>query len=240
MEIYNEHLNNFRKIKNKFLNKTRAPKYDNWKHLSDNQIWHQIITQVIVVGSSIPADKFLRSFTLKRIVSYKRLSKYKNEKEIQKSIHHVLLEVGARYASKNINKCKKTKALTHNFKILSTFKGGPKGLLKRVSELRGPNGNKRKIRYFMKVFNFIKSKSARDILMQFGLIREALALDIRVQNIMKKVGIKLPKGFVNNPKLYDEVEKTLLNKICRPLNLSGVQFDRMLYQNYDGIKKLKF
>ena len=43
------------------------------------------------------------------------------------------------------------------------------------------------------------------------------------------------KEFIGKAKLYDEIEKEILTKICKPIELSGVEFDRMLYQNYDKI-----
>jgi hypothetical protein len=39
---------------------------------------------------------------------------------------------------------------------------------------------------------------------------------------------------------YDEIEQEILENICKPIGLSGIQFDRMLYQNYDEIMKMKF
>ena len=75
--------------------------------------------------------------------------------------------------------------------------------------------------------------------MEAGLVRNAIALDVRIQNVLKKIGIKIPKGLETNPKLYNEVEKDVLLKICKPLGLLGIQFDRMLYQNYENIKKIK-
>jgi len=71
--------------------------------------------------------------------------------------------------------------------------------------------------------------------MEFGSINDAIALDSRVQTVLRKIGIKVPKGLENNQEKYDRVEKELLEKICRPLGLSGVQFDRMIYKNYDNI-----
>ena len=55
-----------------------------------------------------------------------------------------------------------------------------------------------------------------------------------------------PKEFVRKDDLYCEVERELISKIYKPLDL-GAQFDRMSYQNYDKIhefikekNKLKF
>jgi tRNA G18 (ribose-2'-O)-methylase SpoU len=92
----------------------------------------------------------------------------------------------------------------------------------------------------MSKFKYIKSKGARDFLMYLGLVRDAIALDARIQKVLKKIGIipdkdKVIEKIKNNSKLYDEVEEELLLKVCKPLNLSGIEFDRMIYQNYEEI-----
>jgi thermostable 8-oxoguanine DNA glycosylase len=92
----------------------------------------------------------------------------------------------------------------------------------------------------MSKFKYIKSKGARDFLMDLGLVRDAIAIDVRMQNVLKKIGINIPEGIKSNPKLYDKVEEELLSKVCKPLNLSGVEFDRMIYNNYKDIMKMNF
>jgi len=229
-----------RLVKEMHLQTTYVPKPDDWKQWSNNDIWLQLVEQVIVVGGSSPADKFASDPKLRKIVSYNRLSRIKDENRLKKDLHHVLRSIGARYCSKSLKKCRKTKALAHNFKVLRGWKGGPKALLGRISNLKGSNESKRKIKYVMKIFEFVKSKGARDFLMELGLVSDAIALDVRLQNVLKKVGIRIPKGLENNSKLYDNTERELLSKVCKPLKLTGVQFDRMIYQNYDEIKKIKF
>jgi len=241
MNITKEHIDKLKLIKQTSFKRTYVPKPNNWRGWSNNHIWHHLISQVIVVGGSAPADKFSKNFQLKKFVSYNRLLKIKDENRLEKDINYVLRAVGTRYASKSVKRCRKTQALAHNLKVLSGWKDGPKGLLRRISEFKGPNESKRKIKYLMKIFEFIQSKSARDFLMGLGLVRDAIALDVRIQNVLReKVGIKVPKGLENNSKLYDNVETELLSKVCKPLKLSGVQFDRMVYQNYDEIMKMEF
>lgn len=238
LEINKRHLKTFRKVKKLFYSKTKIPKEDNWKTWTNNDIWLHMVAQVIAVGRSEPAEKFEKDTKLKSEVTYEKLMQIKEEEERKKTINHVLRAVGTRFASSEISKCKKTDALAHNFKILTKFKSGPKGLLRRLSDFRGPNANKRRINYVMKIFSYIKSKSARDYLMELGLVKDAIALDIRIQNVFDKIGIMIPKGFENNPKLYDEIENDILMKICKPIGISGIELDRILYQNYDDIAKM--
>lgn len=240
MKITKDHIKNLRKIKRMFLKKTRIPSPGNWKNKSNDRIWLDLIGQVMVVGGASSADKFHEDPKLKKLVAFNRLSNFRDKIQLEKEINYVLRAVGTRYVSKSFKRCKKTQAISHNFRVLNNIKGGPKGLFKRLAEFKGPNATKRKIKYFMKLFKFIKSKSARDNLMEKGLITDAIALDIRIQNVLKKkVGIKLPKGLASKPKIYDTVERELLSKVCRPLKLSGIQFDRMIFQNYGRIMDMK-
>jgi len=240
LEIKKEHLQRFEQIKKQFLEKTEVPKENNWRQWTNDEIWLHIFEQVIVVGNSKPAERFNKDTKLRNQVSYEKLAKIREEDDLKKEINHVLRSVGARYASSNISKCRKTNALAHNLKVLKSFKDGPKGLLKRLSEFEGLYADKRKIKYLMTVFKYMQSKSARDFLMELGVVRDAVALDIRAQNIFAKIGVQIPKKFQADPKLYDEIERDILEKVCEHLNLSGVEFDRMLYQNYRSIMNMDF
>ena len=60
-----------------------------------------------------------------------------------------------------------------------------------------------------------------------------------MQAIFKKIGIEMPEN-LSNYKIYQQIEDDILNKICCPLKLLGVEFDRMLYQNYQEITKMTF
>jgi len=233
LNITNEHLAKLELIKQRYLGNTCLPEPDNWKSKSNNEIWLKVIEQVMLVGRSSPAEKFSKDLELQKKVSYEQLLKIKDdENQLKKVIHEVLRAVKTRYASASIEKCRKTKALVHNFKVLSEYKDGPKGLLEEVSKF---NTDKEKIKYIMSKFEYIKSKGARDFLMDLGLVRDAIALDARVRNVLEKIiGIKIPKDLLE--KMYDEVEEELLLKVCKPLNLSGIEFDRMIYQNYEEIK----
>ena len=71
--------------------------------------------------------------------------------------------------------------------------------------------------------------------MELGIVEDSIALDIRIQNVLKKIGIKIPQGVQNNPKLYGQFESDIIEKICKHLGLRGVEFDRLIYQNYEGI-----
>jgi len=238
LKMNEDHLKRFERIRERFLSKTKVPEENNWKSWTNNEIWSHMISQVIVVGGSAPANRFEKNPQLQEQVSYENLLKMDDKKELEKIINRVLRAVGTRYASSDISKCRKTRALVHNFGIMKSFEAGPKGLLERLLKFEGINSDKRKIKYLMKIFKFIQSKSARDYLMELGLVRNAIALDIRIQNILKEIGIDIPEGLENSPELYDSIEQKLLMQICKPLGLLGIEFDRMLYQNYKAIMEM--
>lgn len=235
LHITQEHVVKFRRMKELFLSKTRVPAEGNWKSKSSNDIWMEIVAQVVVVGRSDPWDRLKSNVDLKNRISWDSLLKIQNQDEIKKTINQVLLSVGTRYASHDISKSIKAKALSHNFNALKSFEYGPKGFLEKLSEFNGVDADRFRIRSVMSTLMYIKNKGARDLLMELGLVRNAIALDVRVQTVLQEVGIEFSEGFQSNPKLYDEVETDLLTKVCAPLGISGVEFDRMLYQNYQRI-----
>ena len=191
----------------------------------------------MVVGSSAPLDKFYKNDKLKKEVAYEKLAKMADKQKLSRTINHVLMAVGTRYARSDASKCMKTKALVNNLQTLKTC-GGAKNFVRKLFEFQGPNAEKQRIEFVMRSFIFIKNKGARDYLMELGLVKDAVALDVRVQNVLRKIGTEVPKGFESNPQLYDSIQNDILEKICKPLGISGIEFDRMLYQNYDDIIRM--
>ncbi|VVB65835.1 N-glycosylase/DNA lyase [Candidatus Gugararchaeum adminiculabundum] len=234
LKIGEQHLKKFKKIRDLFLSKTEVPTKDNWKTMDNNEIWLTVVRQAMVVGSSASVEKMEDNKRLEnwfyKVLSYNRLKRIKNEEKVREIIQKTLYRLGTRYYAN------KAKFLTYNFRILKTFKGGPKNMIKQVSEL---DSDKLKIGSIIGTFRYMKHKSARDFLMTLGVLENAVAFDTRVASIFKKVGIKLPRGFAEKKELYEEVEHEVLDKICKQLEISGVQFDRLLYQKMDEIKKTK-
>ncbi|MGB8781213.1 MAG: hypothetical protein WCD81_11280 [Candidatus Bathyarchaeia archaeon] len=233
LRISQEQIGKFKEIKDRFYNNTKVPAADNWQDWNDDDVWWHLVAQVITVGNSLPAQKFEKDARLQNEVAYEKLIKMR-EADQARTINRVLRKVGTRYASSSISKCRKTGALVHNLKALQN-KGGPKIFIKILSELNGPDADKKRIECLMSELQFLKSKSARDFLMELGLLKNAIAFDVRVRNVLNKIGIKTPKGFESAPESYDMIESDILTEVCKPLGILGIEFDRMLYQNYDEI-----
>ena len=72
--------------------------------------------------------------------------------------------------------------------------------------------------------------------MGLGININTLAIDIRIQNIFKHFGLALPNAAgLNKKNIYDAIEKEIIDKICTPLKIEPVRFDRILFQNYSKI-----
>jgi len=239
LHITKEHLEKFDQIKRLFYSKTKVPVKNNWRSRTSNEIWLEIVAQVVVVGKSEPWDRLKDSDELRNKIAYENLVQIQSQEELRSAINRVLLEVGARYVSSDVSKSVKAKALAYNLSVLKRFEEGPKGFMMRLAEMNGPEGDKVKIRYVMHCFMYIKNKGARDLLMELGLVRNAIALDARIQAIFQKIGIQMPE-VSGNFRLYEEIEDDILTKICKPLCLFGVEFDRMLYQNKKEIMKMNY
>src|SRR5665648_104627 len=98
LQLNQRQLDHFNMVKNSFYEKTSFPKSNNWVNFTNNDIWLRVVTQVMVVGSSSPYEKFFHNERLKQEINYESLLLIKNELEIGKKINQVLLSVGTRYA----------------------------------------------------------------------------------------------------------------------------------------------
>jgi hypothetical protein len=237
--VTREHLERFKQIKELFYSKTKVPLKNNWRSRTNNEIWLEIVAQVVVVGRSEPWDGLKENDELRDKIAYENLVQIKSLEELRSTINHVLLEIGTRYVSSDVSKSMKAKALAHNLNVLKRFEQGPREFMMKLAEMKGPDNDKIRIRYVMDCFMYIKNKGARDLLMELGLVKNAIALDARIQAIFQKVGIQMPK-ISGDLKLYEEIENEILTKICKPLGLLGIEFDRMLYQNKKEIMKMIF
>jgi len=236
LEITQSQLNLFKKVKAAYYASTKLPTSNNWQSLSSNSLWLKMVVQVIVVGGSSGGRRFWSKNELQNNISLSNLNKRKGEEQVALLIHEVLRAAGTRYCAAGPSHCQKTKALLYNYKFLKGVKGGLKAVLRELSTMESKDAELQRVHYIMQHFHFLKSKSARDYLMNLGMNTQTLAIDIRTQNIFLHFGIDFPDSReLSNEQLYREVELQIIQKICRPLHLSPLCFDRLLYQHYDKI-----
>lgn len=236
LSVTNDNIEKFSRLKEKYLYQTKIPQKNNWLGLSENDIWLRFIIQILIIGSSTPAEKFNNSISLRERVSYSSLQRLETDIEKMEAIHYVLRKIGCRYVGDNIDKGWKVKSLANNFNKLQQFNGGPKGFLVLLEDLIDDNKETQAINILKKMKGF-KDKSCRDFLMEYGMIDNRIALDTRLYNILVKLDVGIPtlEEIQRSSRVYNQVENGILQYICKPLGLLGIELDRMLYQNYNSI-----
>jgi hypothetical protein len=210
-------------ISDKHLPNIEISPEHNWKNKSNDDLWLDVFKQVVVVGNSRPVasgkiDKY------EQTIAYAKL---KNENNAREIIHKVLREIGAMWVGDDIDKDVKAKCLSKNLNYFKHYQNEVKGFFTYVAGL----DEKARIRYAAKQLEYIGDKSARDLLMELGLIRNSIALDVRIVKSLRNLGVNIPDNY-NDKKIYPEIEKEILENICKPLDLEGVELDRLLYNTY--------
>jgi len=241
LTISRKTLKTFEKIINAYEEITVIPEKDNWKRLSNNELWMTNIGQVMVVGGSISKIRFDKSKELRQLIHFESLRKITIEDKLLKTINYVLRKAKVRYASAVASKSAKSRALLHNYLFLASYKGGFKAIMQMLDSNSGENHELQRVRYLMENMKFMKSKSARDFLMGLGMNTNTIAIDIRIQNVFLHAGVSFPSASkLSNPKVYDDLEQQIIEKICKPLSIRPLVFDRILYQNYNKILRYDY
>jgi hypothetical protein len=215
---------NLKKIVEKYKDEIDLPKVGKWKKMSDNDIWTAIVIQVVVVGGSAPHVK------VKELLSsqenwYEHLLQLSPRKR-RTEIHNILRSAKVRYVPESVEDCRKTDALVKNLALLESLES-PTIYLKRISKI---SDEAERVSAIIKDMSYIKNKGARDFLIGVGLIENAIAFDVRVKKVLELCGIELPNNLANNKSACKELETELIEKVCRPLEVSGSVLDRILYQ----------
>ena len=231
--INKKHLEKFKMIVNRFNSSTKFPKYGRWHNMNKDEIWKTVLYQIVVVGNSAPQQKMEETKSAQRNLKYEYLLSIPETERVG-YINKIFREYGVRYTARNPLKCKKSKAVANNLIFLSQ-NGGPKYFIKEISKL---NDDYEKIKEVTKSFSYIKLKGTRDLLIELGVVKDAIAFDSRLQNIFTALSINTPSSFTSKEKVYHYVEKSLIDKICTPLKITGSSFDRILFQHYDEILEM--
>lgn len=105
--------------------------------------------------------------------------------------------------------------------------GGATKFFKRVATL--PT-EKERIQFLSNrgTFKYYGKKGARDTLIELGLAKECLALDARILGLLEKVGVEIKRGSLDRD--YERIEGELIEKVAKPLGISGARLDRVLFQ----------
>jgi len=216
------------KIARRYKNKVKLGKP--WKKRTDDELWRKVLSQIVVVGKAEPGYELEHNRKVGKTVAIKKLKRFRSDKELQKYLHEFLLSIETRFVGRKQGwrNDKKARAGAYNFQVLVEA-GGPKKFFEKVEHL--PTESER-IKFLEDSFKYYKEKGARDTLIELGLAENCMALDVRIYGVLEKVGVK-----VSPDDIYRQIEKELIEKVAEPLGISGARLDRILFQNYDQIRK---
>jgi len=209
---------------------------DAWKRKTPDQLWLKVLSQIVVVGDAGAGYELERNRRIQKKVSLAKLKKFRSDEALQRHLHQVLGEIGARYVSQSKGDWKKDRkaaAAAHNFRVLMEA-GGPRRFFEQVAALDSEHERIRFLRKGQKPqrLKYYGKKGARDTLIELGLAENCMALDARIQRLLKKLGVKI-KGSIDRN--YEDIERELIERVAKPCGISGGKLDRILFQNYRDI-----
>ena len=213
-----------------FKSGIELPQIGAWKSMNDDTLWLTVVRQVGVVGRAEPAAALFNAMTERDPGWYSMLIA-SNDSRRATEINKVLHEFGVRYASEDSRKCRKTHSLINNL-LLMHSRGGPRAYVEHIAQV---DSEYARVGLVSREMAYIKNKGARDWLIGLGLLRNALAFDVRLLNALKYLGADLPDKLQSNIALYRKVEAELIEKVCRPCDVTGAVLDRILFQRYNEI-----
>lgn len=197
-----------------------------WSQRTDDELWRQVLAEVLAIGRAEPGERSQYDPKIKPLVSIKRLKQFRNDIDLQKYLHELFRRLNVRYVGSNWKGDKKAIAAVRNFRRL-TDGTTPREFFEGVAKF----GTETEMIEALQVeLNYFGRKAARDTLIELGLATNCMALDARIYGLLAKVGVK-----VSPDDIYRQIEKELIQKVAKPLGMSGALLDRALFQNYDRI-----
>ena len=197
-----------------------------WKQRTPDELWLRVLSQIVVAGNAAPGDTLRSSPAVRERLAFSRLKKLPSRLRRER-IHRVLQAIGTRYVGKK-SRNPKINAAVYNFDALVKA-GGPRQFFEKLD---AKEDKETKLKYLSKELKYYKKKGCRDIMIELRLASDCLALDSRLKKIFLGVGAKI-RGSVDRQ--FEEIEGELIEKVAKPLRISGGQLDRILFQNSGDI-----
>jgi hypothetical protein len=206
----------------------RAQFGPHWNERTEDDLWRTVLSQIVVVGNAAPGERLEREPNLAKLISIRRLKRCPSDSALQKYLHKFLGRIGTRYVSKKEKRWKedkKARAAVCNFRALMNA-GGPTKFFKQLAVLT----EKERIQFLSDraTFQYYGKSGARDTLVELGLAKECLALDARILGLLEKVGAEIKRGSLDRD--YERIEEELIEKVAKPLGITGAELDRVLFQ----------
>lgn len=216
---------------NQFKKSVPVPAVGKWQKLSDAELWAAVLGQIAVVGGEKSGHLLKVEIADNLDDWYQSLKESATTSARLKSIHRTLRKAGVRYVTDSAESCRKSQSASHNFELLEAY-GGPTQYFRALS---GVPEEAWRIGIVSDEMQYIRSKGARDLLIGLGLAENVIALDSRLQTVLKKTGISVPSDLASNRGKYKSLERELLEKVCKPCSISGAHFDRILFSKWKEI-----
>lgn len=206
------------------------PPSGNWEQMTDAGLWGAVLVQIAVVGSANSGERLKRQLAHDLDSWYEKLKSAPSASR-QKAIHTRLRSARVRYVTADARTCKKSESAAYNFDLLEAY-GGPK---KYFTNLASVPIEFWRVGIVSDEMAYIRSKGARDLLIDLGLVENAIALDSRLQTVLKNVGASLPSDLATNRAKYRSLEQELLEKVCEPCSITGGHLDRILFSKWKKV-----
>lgn len=212
---------------------TKVPELGRWKAMSNEELWSHVVSQVCVMGSSIPMEKLKLSDHLPAFdaaLSLKALTATPQDRATY--IEDQLVRYKAtRFKKKAAHRL--ANAVANPLIVDST----------RVVLLDGlPHGNADSVReeLLKRSVGLFKRKSVSDLMIGVGLSHDVVALDQRVVGILNaRLGYNRKFSSLQASRsTYLSVEDCL-REVCKEANISLGKLDRMLF-NFAGLTAIEY
>lgn len=213
----------------KFLPTVPAPRVGHWRSRTDGQLWAAVLGQVAVAGSAGGGDRLKGNLEDRADEWYSSL--LARTKTRAASIHAELVKAGVRFVAEDAPAGRKTLAALSNFKTLAEA-GGPRAFFTEVAK----KDERSRIKFVQTKLRYVKHKGSRDLLIGLGAVEHAIALDVRWKNILERVGVRVPKNFQTSRAVYEQLERELLECVCKPLGATGAHLDRAFFAKHNYVK----
>jgi hypothetical protein len=209
------------------------------------EAWYRLVSQICAVGSS-------RSWeTLQSVPARERLSIARIRSAGDSSpayVHNVLSELKVRYCSLRSAGSAKARAIAQN--AHSPFIADTTGNVCLLNEIIAAVGepdaqgllNHQQARVARKLLirnvRFFGPKSASDFLTGLGLVDTLLAFDVRLLNLLIDQWGYDPnwRACVHRLADYENLERTVTDMFCLPLQVKPAELDRLLFYGYASLK----
>lgn len=209
--------------------------------------WHRVVGQICAVGSSRSWEP-LEDLTVRAQLSVAAIRAAGDG--AAEHVHRVLAGIRVRYCSPAKQRSQKAEAIAWNAQL--PFVAEPEGRVGLLDQLRshvgdsGLDGMFSQIqahearRLLIRSLRFFGPKSASDFLLGLGLADSLLAFDTRILNLLiDGLGWEASwRSRVQRLSAYEELEAEVLERLARPLGLSGLHLDRLLFQRYPELRRL--